>query len=265
MLPHPPYPVACGDALAALLWVVHLEKNRGAVRCVSPPFLLRTRGLSSAACCAKNQSPVKYSVHIKRYQTITCLEAERKQQEMAATPSTATVSRSTEVSFFAYLREVVSGTAASLLQEVPLGVASEAACLLQEVPAVELACKTFLLLEQLVETAKVNKSDLITLRDLCDVVINAALETRSSGRSGLLEDVLTELQQPVGKAQQVAKLCNAGRVKRLVLARKICNDIAAVRKDVLSFCAARDYVLADDVQVSASSCLGRQLRAWCYC
>lgn len=170
---------------------------------------------------------------------------------MAATQGTAGTSRSTKVSFFTYLLEGVSG-AAVLLQEAPVAVATEVAVVLQEVPVVGLVCKTFLLLEQLVETAKSNKGDLATLRDLCDVVINGVLEKQRSGRSGLLGEGFTKLQGHVERATEVATLCCGGRVKRLVLARKICTDIAAVRKDVLAFCTANNLVLADDIHVSAS-------------
>lgn len=104
-----------------------------------------------------------------------------EQKKTAPTSRTATGSRSTEVSFFAYLREAASG-AAVLLQEAPVAVATEAACVLQDVPVVRLVCKTFLLLE-LVETAKRNKGDLVTLLDLCDVVITS-LEERTPGTFG---------------------------------------------------------------------------------
>lgn len=152
-----------------------------------------------------------------------------------------------KISFWTYLREVASGTAA-LAQDAPLAVTAEAALLMQEVPVVGLACKTFLAFEQLVDTAQSNKKDFATLRGLCKVVFEGVLDKRS-GAPGLLEEGFTKLNEHVGRAEQVAKLCN-GRVNQFVLARKICKDIAAVRNDVLAFCTANNLVLASDVYVS---------------
>lgn len=169
---------------------------------------------------------------------------------MEAAPSNLIIPGSTnnEVSFFAYLREAVSG-AATLLQEAPQAVALEAAYLVQEVPVVGIVCKTFLALEQFVETARRNKDDLATLRDLCGVVVAGVLDKRSD-HAGLFEEGLVALEKHVKKAEEVAQLCNGGRVKQLVLARRICKDIISVRNDVLAFCTANDVVITNAVHVS---------------
>ena len=155
-----------------------------------------------------------------------------------------------DVSFFTYVREVVSG-AATLLQEAPLAVATEAAGLVQEVPIVGIVCKTFLSLEQLVETAKSNKDDLADLRDLCDVVINDVLDKRPD-RSSLREG-FAKLKDHVDRAENVAKLCRGASigdtVKKSFLARKISKDIASIRNDVLAFCTVNTLVLSNDIHV----------------
>lgn len=175
--------------------------------------------------------------------------------EAMATPSSAVPSPPEEkASFFSYVREIVLG-AATMVQDAPLAVTAEAACLMQEVPVAGLACKTFLAFEQLVDTAKSNKEDLATLRDLCEVVIEGVLEKRS-GPPGLLEEGFTKLREHVGRAEDVAKLCN-GRARQFFLARKICKDIAAVRNDVLAFCAANNLVLANGIHVSSQTLLSR--------
>lgn len=168
---------------------------------------------------------------------------------MAAPSSTVPSPPEDKVSFFSYVREVLSGTA-TLVQDAPLAVTAEAAGLMQEIPVVGLACKTFLAFEQLVDTARSNKEDLATLRDLCEVVIEGVLDKRSD-RSSLLNDRFAKLEEHVNKAKEVAKLCN-GRAKQFFLARKICKDIAAVRNDVLAFCAANNLDLANEVHVSES-------------
>ncbi|CAN0537477.1 unnamed protein product [Ectocarpus sp. 12 AP-2014] len=106
-----------------------------------------------------------------------------------------------EVSFFAYLREVVSGVA-TVLQEAPQAVALEAAYLVQEVPVVGIVCKTFLSLEQFVEMARSNKEDLATLRDLCAVVITGVLDKRSE-QSGLFKDGFLALEKHVKKQRRL--------------------------------------------------------------
>lgn len=128
---------------------------------------------------------------------------------------------------------------------------SGAATLLQEVPIVGSVCKTSLSFEQLVETAKNNKAELGILCELCDVVIKGVLDKRSD-RSGLFKGFVT-LEKHVGKAERVARLCNGvgiQAIKRFVLARKICRDIASVRKNVLDFSTANNLVLTNDLHVS---------------
>ena len=173
-------------------------------------------------------------------------------------PPAATGSGPTDsdVSFFTYVREVVSETAI-LLQEAPVAVAAEAANLVQEVPIVGIVCKTFLSLEQLVETAKSNKDDLAALLELCGVVIKDVLDKRSE-RSGL-HIGFEALEKHVKKAEKVALLCNGesmgDKMKQWILARKICKDIAGARSDVLAFCTANNLVLANEthVRVGAST------------
>ena len=166
------------------------------------------------------------------------------------TAATGPAPTDADVSFFAYVREVVSGTA-TLLQEAPVAVMSEAAGLVQEVPIVGIVCKTFLSLEQLVETAKSNKDDLAVLRELYGVVIAGVLDKRAD-RSGLFTGFVA-LEEHVMKAKDVAERCNGagigGKMKRGLLARKICKDIAGARSDVLSFCTANNLVLNNDIQV----------------
>ena len=152
--------------------------------------------------------------------------------------------------FFTYVREVVSGTA-TLLQEAPLAVASEAAGLVQEVPIVGIVCKTFLSLEQLIETAKSNKDDLGVLRDLNGVVIKGVLEKRAD-RSGLFKG-FEALEKHVATAEAIARRCNGAgigdKMKRGLLARKICKDIAGAKSEVLAFCTANNLVLNNDIHV----------------
>lgn len=175
---------------------------------------------------------------------------------MAAPASTVPSPPKDKISFFSYVREVSSGTVA-LLQDTPEAVAAEAAWLLQEVPVVGLVCKTFIVFEQLVDTARSNKEDLATLRDLCEVVIKGVLDKRSV-HSGLLEEGFMTLEQHVNRAKEVATLCN-GRVKQFVLSRRICSDIAAVRNDVLAFCAANNLALASDIHVRSTILHVRQI------
>ncbi|CAN0136161.1 unnamed protein product [Hapterophycus canaliculatus] len=149
--------------------------------------------------------------------------------------------------FFTYVRESVSGTA-TLLQSAPLAVATEVAHVMQEVPVVGIVCRTYLLLEQLVDTAGSNKEDLATLRDLCEVVIKGVLDKRSNSR--VLQEGFTKLREHVQKAKDVAQLCNKRGMAKYVLARKTCKEIAAVRSNVLAFCATNNLVLTDDIHVS---------------
>ncbi len=153
-----------------------------------------------------------------------------------------------------YLRKVLAGES-MVLQDAPLAIASEAAGLLQEVPIVGIVCKTFLAVEQLVDTASSNKEDLTTLRDLCGAGIKGVLDKRKSS-PGLLKQGFAKLEEHVLKAEEVAKLCSGDRtrdkLKRFALARKISKDIAAARSDILAFCTVNTLVLADDTHVSCS-------------
>ncbi|CAM9716099.1 unnamed protein product [Ectocarpus sp. 6 AP-2014] len=165
---------------------------------------------------------------------------------MAAPSNTVPVPSQTnsEVSFFAYLREVLSGAATSS-EEVPVAVASEAAHLVEEFPVVGIVCKTLLAFEQLAETARSNKVDLATLRELCCVVVTEVLDKRSD-RSGLSKG-FEALEKHVNKAEEVALLCNnGGRLKRQVLARRICEDIVSVMNDVVEFCAANNVAISNE-------------------
>lgn len=147
-----------------------------------------------------------------------------------------------DVGISTYVQEFLSGTA-MLLQEIPPEV----------VPVVGTLCKAFLAVEQLVETAKSNKEALSTLRQLCDVVIKGFLGPRT-GHAGLPKEGFEELQKHVEEVEKVAKRCNkagiTGCLKRFVLARKISNDIAAIRSDVLAFCSVSNLVLTDGTHVS---------------
>eukprot|EP00903_Cladosiphon_okamuranus_P012145 g11394.t1 len=147
-----------------------------------------------------------------------------------------------EVSFFTYVREVILETTTTL-QEIPLAVASEVAGLVQDVPIVSIVCKTFLAFEALVDTAKSNKEDLTTLLELCGVVIEGLLDKRSD-RTGLFKG-FTALENHVNKAKEVAHLCN-GRVRMLILSRKVCREIMAVRNDILAFCTTTNLVFSHD-------------------
>lgn len=103
------------------------------------------------------------------------------------------------------------------------------------------------------ETAKSNKEALSTLLKLCDVVIKGVLVPRTT-RPGLPKDGFLQLKEHVDRAEDVAKLCNGvgikGSAKRFILARKISGDVAAIRSDVLAFCAVNGLVLADGTHVS---------------
>ena len=152
------------------------------------------------------------------------------------------------VSALKIVQEVAAGTA-SLLQEIPPEV----------LPVVGSMCKTFLAFEELVATAKSNNEALSVLHELCDVVVKGVLVSRKD-RPGLPGEGYAKLKEHVERANEIAKLCNGagmkGSVKRFVLARKISNDIAAVRGNVLAFCSVNNLVLADDAHVSKlESCL----------
>lgn len=141
--------------------------------------------------------------------------------------------RNGDLGVLTYAKEVVSGAAA----------------LLQEFPAVGELCKTFLSFEQLVETAKSNRDELVILRELCDVVIKGVLE-RCSERSDPYEG-LAALGVHVEKAKAVAKQCSSGGgVKQFVMSRKTSKDIAAVKKKILDLSIMVNLVISNDLHVS---------------
>ena len=133
-----------------------------------------------------------------------------------------------DVGLFEYVQEVAAGKGL-VLQEIPAGVLP--------------VFKAFLAIEQLVETAKSNKEALSTLHKLCDVVIKGFVAPRT-GRPWLPKEGFEELQKHMERVEKVAKLCK-GSVKGRLLARKISNDIAGIRSDILAFCAVNSLVLAD--------------------
>ncbi|CAM9684496.1 unnamed protein product, partial [Ectocarpus fasciculatus] len=127
------------------------------------------------------------------------------------------------------------------VQEVAVG----AVTLLQAAPVVGDVCATLLAFGQLVDEARSNKEELAVLRKLCDVVIKGFLK-RSSGLPAEAAHGFEDLKEHVAKAETVAKLCSKGGTK-FVLARKICKDIAAIRKNVLDFSVAYNLVLTNAV------------------
>lgn len=136
-------------------------------------------------------------------------------------------------------------TALSYAQEI----LATAAALFQEVPVAGELCATFLAFEELVETARSNREDLAVLLELCDVVIKSVLRKGCSEYSAGLEEALGRLKMHMGAAKEVAQLCN-GRVKQILLGRKISRDIAAVRKNVLDFSVTINVALTHDLHVS---------------
>lgn len=147
----------------------------------------------------------------------------------SARPKSAT---DPEVGVLAYVQEAVVG----------------AATLLQAAPVVGDVCATLLAFGQLVDTAKSNKEELAVLRKLCDVIIKGFLK-RSSGLPEEAKQGFQDLKDHVVKAETVARLCGRGGIK-FVLARKICKDIAAVRKNVVDFSVAYNLVLTNAVHAS---------------
>eukprot|EP00752_Nemacystus_decipiens_P008242 g7369.t2 len=135
-----------------------------------------------------------------------------------------------------------AGAALSYAREV----LPTAAMLFQEMPVTLELCVTYLVFEELVETSKSNKEYLAVLRELYDVVIKGFLRERCLVYSAGNEEALLRLKQLVEKARMVAQLCN-GRVKQIVLARKISRDIAAARKNVLDFAVSMNVSLANDL------------------
>lgn len=141
-----------------------------------------------------------------------------------------------KIGVLTYAQELVSGTAT----------------LLEDLPAVGVVCKSLLAFESLVERARTNKEELVVLRELCEVVFNALVVERRSEpweRTGL-QDGLDALARHVERAKAVANLCHGNRFKQLALSRKICKEIAAVRKDVLDFSATINVVITNDLHVS---------------
>lgn len=157
----------------------------------------------------------------------------------------------TDVGFITYLKEALSGTA-TLLQEVPEAEALEAAGLLQEVPIVGIVCKTFLQLEQFVETAKSNEGELAVLLMVCDVVVKGLLDKRSN-RKGL-ERGFKEIEKCMSTAKAVAKRCNGTSPRDMMrqkkMARRNCKDIESVMNHLKAFCTASNLVIDDDTNVS---------------
>ena len=173
---------------------------------------------------------------------------------MAAPSSTAVAaaapgpsSHNADVGVLRYLREVLAG-GATVLQDAPVAIASEAAGLMQEVPIVGIVCKIYLTVEQLVDTARSNKDDLAKLKVLCDGTIRLVLKNRTR-RPGFLEEEFGTLEPIVRKAEELVKSCNGDRccdkMKRVVLARKISKDIAAVKNDIMVFCQVINFAFAD--------------------
>lgn len=110
------------------------------------------------------------------------------------------------------------------------------------------------------ETAKNIKEELAVLRELCDVAIKGML-TRSSGSFEESElQGLRKLKENVDKAEADAGLCNGvgfkqaiKTIKQFILTRKICKEIAAVRKNVLDFSTTNNVVLTSGLHVSTSA------------
>lgn len=127
-------------------------------------------------------------------------------------------------------------------------IASGSCTVFQQIPTVSILCQTLLALEQLVETAKGNRGELVALVELCDVVTRGVLD-RCSGGSGLYAG-LAALGKHVERAKVVAGLCNRGAVSRFVLSRKIARDIAAVRSDVLAFSTVNNLAITTAIYVS---------------
>ncbi|CAM9708667.1 unnamed protein product [Scytosiphon promiscuus] len=128
------------------------------------------------------------------------------------------------------------------LEEVMVG----AATLLQAVPVVGEVCTSFLSFTALVSTARTNKDNLRTLQSLCDTIIEEVL-IKQADRLGLLTKGFVSLREEVKKAEEVAKLCNGARlkekIKRIVLAGKICGDIASITERIANFATVNNFAL----------------------
>lgn len=128
------------------------------------------------------------------------------------------------------------------------------------VPGIGAVCKTLLIVEGLVHTARSNKDELAVLLELCDVVSRGALD-RCSNRSGEFHG-LTALAKHVDSVKDIAERCNykGGRLAalgRVALSRKISKDIAAVRANVRDFATANNFALNTGLHVSYTElCLG---------
>lgn len=132
------------------------------------------------------------------------------------------------------------------MQEIPAEI-------LPILPVVGPLCKTFLAVEELVETAKSNKEALRVVHELCDLVIKGFLAPRKNHR-WLPKEGFEALTEYVGRAKAVAVLCNKTGFKaffrRFLLAHQICDDIASIRSDVLAFVMVNTLLLADGSHVS---------------
>lgn len=154
---------------------------------------------------------------------------------MAAAPAHTVVTARHATKALSYAREFLA-TAATLFQEVPL--AGE-------------ICATFLAFEELVDTAKSNKEDLAVLRELCDVVIKIFFKReRRAEYSAWIEEAFQRLQKHMDGAREVAQLCN-GRVKQILLGRKISRDIASVKQKLLDFSTTINVALTHELHVSS--------------
>lgn len=144
--------------------------------------------------------------------------------------------RLTDVGVETYVEEIVVG----------------AATLLQAVPVVGEVCATFLAFTSLVGTARSNKGNLRKLQHLCDIVIEGVLRKRS-GRWKLLDEGFADLREQVKKAEDVAKLCNGVRLKeklkRTLLAVKICGDIASVTVHLVNLATVHNLVVSAQIKV----------------
>ena len=129
-----------------------------------------------------------------------------------------------------------------------------AATLFQEVPLAGEMCATFLAFEELVDTAKSSKEDLAVLRELCDVVIKSVLRGISLGNSCGIEEALRRLKNHMDGARDVAQLCQlcngCGRVKQILLSRKISRDLVAIKQKLLDFSTVINVSLTHELHVS---------------
>lgn len=113
-------------------------------------------------------------------------------------------------------------------------------------------CATFLAFEELVETARSNKEDLVVLREMCDVVIQSFLRGRDSERiSPEIKQAFQSLEKHMEGARDIAQECNGnGRLNQMILGKKISRAIADVRQTVVDFSAVIAVALLNDLHVS---------------